>query len=662
MTMNSLNIRPFLVGILALVLNTSFSQESSGFDFSDDLLKHHYLCRSANDSFPEFSDSLLARITRGHQIQDHFQRIYSDRGNFNEHVGNPGKAFDEFNKMYDLAIFYKDTVCFGVANGSIAWLNSKYGRDELAIKRFKVNLTLWKSIGDFDHAAAACQNIQTCLINLENYGEALEYSKEGYNYCLLIQDTTRIMEATYWLAKSYADVIINKVSTDSSLIDSALYLNDISMEYHQRYNHRYLLSRNFLLEGEIKLMKGEYPLALKFCSDAIKSTVNNTSNADLIVTSCDCIAQAYAGMGKFNEALVWKEKFRFMSDSLSNLGRAVELEQKELTENLEQQKLETQLLADMEREKKEAELAGDLKSRRIYIVVGIAMFSIFIGIFFWIRKNARKKEFVNQQIGHFNREITDSINYARRIQTAILPSEANIRRHFEHHFIYYQPKDIVAGDFYWFEDAGDHLHFAAADCTGHGVPGAMVSVVCHNALNRAVREFRLDDPGAILDRTKELVIEAFQNKGFNDKTIRDGMDISLCTFGAGAVKNGIKEIELRFAGAHNPVWILRKDAAEMEIIKGTRQPIGQTYTTVPFESHTVTIYSGDQVYFFTDGFADQFGGPEGKKFRYKTLRTLLVENSRMSMHDQRKALEIALGKWMSDIEQIDDVCVIGVRI
>lgn len=257
------------------------------------------------------------------------------------------------------------------------------------------------------------------------------------------------------------------------------------------------------------------------------------------------------------------------------------------------------------------------------------------------------KETLNE-VEEKQKEITDSINYAKRIQEAILPSFDFIKTHLPNSFIYYQPKDIVAGDFYWAEKVGNDFFIAAADCTGHGVPGALVSVVCCNALNRTVNEFKLSDPGKILDKTRELVLESFSKNGGD---IKDGMDISLMSINGNTVK---------WAGANNPLWYYQNN--ELKEIKANKQPIGKTDNPEPFTTHRIEIKKGDSMYLFTDGFADQFGGPKGKKFKYKQLEDLLISSNDLNISEQHLTLRNTLNSWKGKLEQVDDICIIGIRV
>lgn len=267
-----------------------------------------------------------------------------------------------------------------------------------------------------------------------------------------------------------------------------------------------------------------------------------------------------------------------------------------------------------------------------------------------VNQRTEQLQVAYDQIEEKNHEITDSISYAKRIQEAILPPTNYFNELMGESFVFYKPKDIVAGDFYWLNTAGDKVLFAAADCTGHGVPGAMVSVVCHGALNRSVREFELNEPAKILDKTREIVIETFSK---SKEDVKDGMDVSLCSLDR---KTGV----LEFAGANNSLYLIKD--GEIEEIRADRQPVGKFDFAQPFTNHTVKIEKGHCLYLFSDGFADQFGGDKGKKMKYKPFKDMLLKIHERPMHEQMEILNTEFEKWRGDFEQVDDVCIIGVRL
>lgn len=250
-----------------------------------------------------------------------------------------------------------------------------------------------------------------------------------------------------------------------------------------------------------------------------------------------------------------------------------------------------------------------------------------------------------------NTEITDSINYAKRIQSAILPSTDYFEKNLPQSFILYKPKDIVAGDFYWMQTFNDHVLFAAADCTGHGVPGAMVSVVCSNSLNQSLKELKTTNTASIMEMTRDLVKERF-NKG-DEKNVTDGMDIALCALNT-------KTNHIEFTGANNPLWLVRN--GELIEMKGDKQPVGMHFNEKAFTMHEQQLQKDDMIYVFSDGYADQFGGPKGKKFMYKQMKKLLISIASLPLIEQKRVLNDTFEEWKGDLEQIDDVCLIGVRI
>jgi len=265
-----------------------------------------------------------------------------------------------------------------------------------------------------------------------------------------------------------------------------------------------------------------------------------------------------------------------------------------------------------------------------------------------------------------NHHILSSINYALRIQQAILPDSSYLESILSNHFIYYLPKDIVSGDFYWIEKENDKLYLAAIDCTGHGVPGAFLTMLAGSNLDRALYEYNILKPSVILDKLNELIKMLLQSK---ESVIRDGMDISLCM-----VDEAEKIIE--FAGANNPLYIIRKNglptpeiakvhAGEKNSlleIKGDRMPIGKSAKVSKFTNHRLEYFPGDRIYLFSDGFTDQFGGEHYRKFMTKRFRNLLLETSNLSLTEQKGIIDTAFVKWKGKGSQVDDICIIGVEL
>ncbi|MBV6404100.1 MAG: SpoIIE family protein phosphatase [Flavobacteriales bacterium] len=267
----------------------------------------------------------------------------------------------------------------------------------------------------------------------------------------------------------------------------------------------------------------------------------------------------------------------------------------------------------------------------------------------------RQKEEVERQsrkVVELYKNVTDSIRYAKRLQESILPPERKIRELLPRSFVFYRPKDIVSGDFYWFEQVGSRTVFAAVDCTGHGVPGAFMSLVGHNGLNQAVRESDDLRPSTILRNLNRIAFDAL-HKDRDQNIVRDGMDMALCVYDP-ATRS------LEYAGANCPLYLVR----DREVIQYTpnKTPIGGfELHGQPFTDHHIQLREGDGVYIFSDGYADQFGGPKGKKFLYRRFRELLVAISNEPLEAQRRALLEAFMDWKGAHEQVDDILVIGMR-
>ena len=288
----------------------------------------------------------------------------------------------------------------------------------------------------------------------------------------------------------------------------------------------------------------------------------------------------------------------------------------------------------------------------IIIALLIFIFNYFMLTFFKNEVNnyLTKIGLQKDQIEEKNKETEQSITYAEKIQQTLLPPLKKIQTTLPKSFVFYSPKDIVSGDFYWYISNQETTHIAVADCTGHGVPGAMVSVVCFNSLNRAYHEFGFRKPSDILTKTNELVIETFNNDG---NIINDGMDISLLK-----IDHKIGKVE--FSGANNPLYYIQED--EVLEIKGTKQPIGNFEYIKPFLNNELPINGPIRLFLFSDGYADQFGGQKDKKLKYKSFKKYLLELNEMEVNNQGAFLEKKFKEWKGELAQTDDVCIIGIEL
>ena len=308
------------------------------------------------------------------------------------------------------------------------------------------------------------------------------------------------------------------------------------------------------------------------------------------------------------------------------------------------------------------------KSRvAILIYGGIGIFIVYLIIIFRtsqlqkVNKEYKEKEHIAKKIQRQkeeltlkNKNITDSINYARRIQMAMMPSEKNFKSYFNDSFILYLPKDIVSGDFYWVNEVDERIYFSAVDCTGHGVPGAFMSIIGFELFRRITEREKVVEPGSILNQLSYDLQSLFVDE--NNKHLHDGMDLAFCSIDK-------KHKTLQYAGAFNPLYIVRNNS--IIEYKGNRFSVGWNGDDIGeqiFQNHTIKLEDGDVIYIFTDGYADQFGGPEGKKYKYRRFRHLLLALHQLSMERQVDFLKKSITEWRGNLEQVDDILVIGIRI
>ncbi len=429
------------------------------------------------------------------------------------------------------------------------------------------------------------------------------------------------------------------------------------------YSEMANMAGNLILIGRIEPSKEKLLQGIKIAEEVL---VDAERSKDYLVQFgiLENLTVAYDTYGDCKTALYYAKASIVMKDTLLNSesnNTIQELSTKFETDKKEQ---ENQIL------KQQGELnATQLKQQKIVsyaLIIGL-IFLIVFAIMIYKNLNLSKKsnriislqklevEKQKHLVEEKQKEVLDSINYAKRLQDAILPQVSSIKESFSKlngdAFVVYQPKDIVAGDFYFFEDNNDHLFVAAADCTGHGVPGAMVSVVCSNALTRSVKEFNLTDPGKILDKTTELVLDTFSK---SVGQVKDGMDISLLCINK---KNKV----ITWSGANNPLWYIEKGNV-LEEVKPNKQPIGQSDDPQPFVTNKLPETTGQIFYLITDGYADQFGGEAGKKLKSKNFKELLRSINTLPLNEQATTIAQNFNKWKGTYEQVDDVCVIGIRI
>jgi serine phosphatase RsbU (regulator of sigma subunit) len=438
-------------------------------------------------------------------------------------------------------------------------------------------------------------------------------------------------------------------------LDEAERANQLSLAYHLKVEDYYHITDNFILQGSIESTRKRLAAANSAFNSALTYARMIGSDGQLLIVYRR-IADSYEKLNDFQRAYAYYKFYDGVKDSLRSKERQNDINRLRVEFKSDVQKKENELLRK-DNELKDVQFNAQATKNRIILTASIGGGLLLLTfILFQIRNNRRlrganvKITAQRDTISHQKKEITDSINYARNIQSAIIPDDASFHRAFRDFFVFYQPKDIVSGDFYWKEEFNGKHYVAVVDCTGHGVPGAMVSIVGFNILNKVLLEYGITEPAAMLDKIAVMVEDAFSK---SDRDIRDGMDLALCCidFDAGT---------LTYAGANNSAWMVTDNT--LAELKPQKQPIGKYEFRKPFSQQTVEIKKGTWVFLGSDGYADQFGGENGKKLKSGNLKKLLTSLSDQKGTSIRHELEVFFHNWKGDFEQVDDVCVIGVRL
>ncbi|ASS50720.1 MAG: hypothetical protein A3D31_14265 [Candidatus Fluviicola riflensis] len=486
-------------------------------------------------------------------------------------------------------------------------------------------------------------NLSKLYLEMEGYSGAKSSAKNALRLGIENEDqyvqstaydvlgTIELKRGNFWAAERYLQ----------KAIKLKLYLEDLQG-----------LAISYVDLAKAKRATGQ-PDSAAYFSLLAYNIANEIGAKEEIKNAAFLYSKILATRGLYDSAFYYQNQYVQLSTELFNQKVSKKMAEMEAAISIKENNQRIMLL---EQDKKFAE-----KSTRLYLItggVGILLLSITVFFVFnryrFKKKSHDKLAATNAIIEHQNTEILQSIRYAKRLQEAILPEKERIKSVFPKSFVSYFPKDIVAGDFYWFEKTTLGYLLACCDCTGHGVPGAMVSIVCSNAMNRAVREMKHTIPGELLDETRRLVVENF-NQHTSESQVRDGMDVGILSF-----SNDLSAVQ--FAGAHHALWILRPDADDFEIVKGNKAPVGKFDRYEPFSTHDLSLKSGDRLYLFTDGYADQFGGGEGKKMKTPVVRQYILSIRHESLIRQQQLLEDFFFQWKGSEDQVDDVCFMGVEI
>lgn len=585
----------------------------------------------------------------------------------------------------------------GYAYNNIATYEEQIGNNYAAIEHLKLSAKIgeylkiprieanaynnlgnnYRAINQFEKSIELYQKSLFFIKQSENtFNEAVTYNNIGLvyvdkhqtdsamNYYLRALEMFKAMEAPDGLSLVYFN--LGLVFKEQNNYDSAKYYYNIAYENATKIGDKNRMSSCLNKLGEITLIDENSQFnrdaVLKLSLELFNQSIELAEQGQGILEQLEALSNKYKTLEElkqFEEAYLTLKKFqnlKYFSDSLSN--------EKAILENDFQQDFKNKAAIDSLKYQQASTLNSEKlqneKRQKYFLLSGLLLVVLLAYTLYYRFKESRKKaEIIKHQkqlVEEKQQEILDSIAYAKRIQNAILPPKDFIDKLNLNYHLTYLPKDIVAGDFYWIHDYNNFLFIAVADCTGHGVPGALVSIVCHNCLNRSIKEFSLTNPGEILDKTRELLVTEFSKSAEN---VNDGMDISLLVLNK-------KNNTAQWAGANNPIWILAKSKPEIIEIKPDKQPIGLSINPCPFKSHLLEIQKGDRIYLFTDGLQDQFGRydltAKPKKFKASRMKEILFNAGlHVELKTQCQQLTNEVITWKNDQTQTDDMCLLAIE-
>jgi serine phosphatase RsbU (regulator of sigma subunit) len=533
-------------------------------------------------------------------------------------------------------------------NHDLGFIYSHMRLNEKAILYYRKGLKLSLQASDTFNYANISARLGGEFDIINQYDSALKYNKQALQYFSFIKHKRGIGVSLVNLAANYKGL---------KKYDKAIetYLEAIKIRTELGDEYALTILNNGLAACYSR--KKDYKNALKAAKEA-ELLSKKQNDLPLLMETYNQLYVIYYAIDDYQHGLLYANKYIHLKDSMydvSNIKSLTELQTKYESEKKEK---EIELL---QLEKKNAEeITAAENTRRNIVLSSVSVIAILIAgfsimLFRRFKESNKQKNIIGQQkqiVDSKNKEIIDSINYAQTIQEALIPSEKEIAAGFRDGFVIFKPKDIVSGDFYWQASTGDYHFIVAADCTGHGVPGAFMSMMGISFLNEIINEKRIYDTNIILDLLREKVIGSLNKTGGKDK--RDGMDMII-------LRIDLKGKKVMFSGANNSVYHL--SAGTLNEIKGDKAPVGLYHNELsPYTSLTFAIDKGHRIFATTDGFPDQFGGPKGKKFMYKAFESLLTSNSENSLAVQKQNMLNAFENWKGNNEQVDDITVIGIEI
>ena len=585
--------------------------------------------------------------------------MFEDQGNYSEAL-----------KHYFIALKIKEAMDdkggVGTALSNIGNIYFSQGNFSDALKNFFASLKIQKEINDENGIAIAYGNIGNVYYTQHNYPEALK------NYCIALKIMKEIND-TESIAFVYTN--IGAVYLQQGNYLEALKNQLASLKITEATGDKLSMCASYNNIGSIYVQQKKYPEAEKYYQKATE-LAKEIGYKELLKESYKSLMQIDSAKGNFKSAFHHYKIYNIYSDSLNNEGVSKKTIQLQMTYDFEKKEAVTE--AEHKIALQNQHVISEEKTRKqniiiISVIIGLFLVAVFaIIVLRSLRITRKQKEIIEEQkfvvekhkeiIEEKHKEITDSINYAERIQRSFLATKELLDENLSSlrggaeggrgYFVLFKPKDVVSGDFYWSAKLSNgNFVLATADSTGHGVPGAIMSLLNVTSLEKAIEQHT--DPADILNHTRQTIIERLKKDG-SEEGGKDGMDCSLLVF-------DFTNKQLLIAAANNPVWIIRDN--ELIEIKPDKMPVGKSdKQDQSFTTHTVELQTGDTIYTLTDGFPDQFGGPNGKKFMSKKLKELLLANVTLPIAQQKELLDSTFKNWVGDLEQVDDVCIIGINV
>lgn len=577
--------------------------------------------------------------------------VYGIQGNYTESLKYFLKSLKVCEEQND-----KSGIADNLNNLIIVYKN--LDKNELAIESIYKGIKLFEELNDIDGLAGIYNSLGELLFNQQKYQESIDAYNKSLDYLSQINDP--ILEGMIYgnIGNLYSEI-------DS--LERSLDFYNKALEIFKAANDIYLVSITIGNLGSFEADNGRYKESITYFDQALE-ICEEIGDIDGIQEWSKNLASIYDSLGDVKKSYYYYKKHILYKDSIFNdenkeaqsrLQIQFEYEKKESLEKAEQAKKDAIRDKEIENERviRFAALGGFLL---VLIIVFIVSRSLRIA-----RKQKKIIEIQKHEVEEKHREITDSINYAERIQRSFLASREMLDEHLKDYFVFFKPKDVVSGDFYWASQLKNgNFAFTVADSTGHGVPGAIMSILNISSLEKSIE--KETEPNVILSETRKIIINRLKKDG-SEEGGKDGMDCSLLVLNQ-------DRTQLTFASAHNPVFIVRKNppalpkgeglgGVELIEFKADKMPVGKhDKDELPFTLQTVQLQKGDVIYTLTDGFPDQFGGDKGKKFMIKNVKQLFLSIVHLPMAVQEKRLLEEFNLWKGDGEQIDDVCIIGVKI